>query len=239
MLEEQNDDDELADDEPTASSFFDVDREDSDLTVCTRIWKLYLRSSVERGHASISEQKNDRSEGDDTIERKRRQNERRALAQPTTELPAPTTETTTMPSRPNNELRSSINEVHRKLTQEHKRAPTIGEVFDSVGVDAAKSPANVRQTLIRMGLDFTRSTRGPTKNPKRVKANGGGNGHANGHTNGNTNGHAKRAKKDDAPLSTSTTSYLAIMALEADRAKLVADMAAIDRVIERLRVGGP
>lgn len=133
------------------------------------------------------------------------------------------------------DLRDAVQMGHATLKRKLGRDPTIAELFTEVGEDAGKSSQNVRQAAKRIGLALAPSrgggrsaiakTKTPHKTPKGRRKKSA--------ELATANGHATTAADEGAPHSIGSS--IAIMALQAERTRVAAELAAIDGVIERLR----
>lgn len=227
--EEDDDDRGLA---ATAVSFFAPDEVAPE--ICLRVFGLYLRDSVERGFdtgpragRAMRRAKYESSAALRRIEAAAPP----VITQPTNEEP--------MKNKPG-VLPERVSEAHSDLAKRLGRPPTSVELFDAVGEDLGKTRSNVAGVAERMGLELTR-LRAPRGSKPARAATTNGHRHANG-----KNGHGAKyaapppnpAADDDeatAEPRSGTAGYLAIMALQSERQKVEAELAAIDKVIERLR----
>lgn len=111
-----------------------------------------------------------------------------------------------------------------RLAKTHGRPPTIAEVKNAMTDHPHAEGSLIRQALKRGGIAFT-AVRNPAADQKKqppVKAA--------------TRSPSKRPSDDELPPpGMSTGSYLAIMALQTQRAKVAAQLEAIDTTIEALR----
>lgn len=228
--------DELVDDEEDDAgdelvvegvSFFAGD--EHELKVCTNVYRLYLRDSVERKLETPdgARRENVRALHADAKERQRRAAARRAPpAAPAMQREEPKKQESNM----RGELSDRVTECHGALAKKHGRPPTIAELFAAVGDDVGKNDQNVRMCAKRLELPLTsmrgngkatRKSAGGGRNPTKKKADAPKNG-ANGAAHPEVNGLAVGGS-------------LAIMALQAEKARIESELRAIETVIQRLQ----
>lgn len=213
-IEAEEDDDEP--EEPGRSSFF-AEGEDADELVCETVWRLFVRDSIEKGFASRTDA------GLDTRKQKFR--------------PKPEKAEGAMAELKRGELPGHVKACFNAFRDKHGRAPDVQELFDEVGEAVGKSVENVRAASKRAGLALATRQKGggasavPTPAKKR-----GPRVHRTPATNGSSNGaHTNGVHHEEPPASGNPGAFLAIMALQTQRAKIAAQLDAIDGVIEGLR----
>lgn len=243
MLEEETEDDDDLDLEPALarSSFFAPNEADDpgsivhydeygeddyvlsfhqDRLVCTDVWRIYMRSSAEHGHATDAESHRELwlATSADTVKRKQR------IKHAMSHVEMKEGEM----GYGNVGLAGRVKEVHPRLKKELGRAPTAKEVVRAIEADGgAATPTGVAKSMQKGGLDYT-SDRNRV-GTKRVSAR------ARAPSSQKPMTAMVRTEPEASPPSGGTGALLAIMALQAQRAKVAAQLEAIDRVIDNLR----
>lgn len=206
------------DDEPGARveavSFFAGD--EHEIEVCSNVWRMYLRDSVSRRTADPAEagralERTNRAEGHAQRSSNSEKGRARAEGEPMG-------------------LKETVAEHHATFQRKSGRPPTAKELYESVGDREGKHVNNVRSAALRADLPL-HAARGAGK---PVDADAGPT--------------SRRRPKASAAIAKSSSPprfpvdrdggvqvSLAIMALQAEREKIAAELAAVDKVIDRLR----
>lgn len=192
-------------DELPSRTSFFAEGERADEIVCADVYRIYIKSSLAHGLATHR----------DTIVRAA------PLERPDIEESKPMPE---QKSRATSPFASELAKAHAALSRALERAPTVPELAERLGPDANAS--YVRQVALRAGLALTR-LRAPAGTASRKSAPP---------PKKTAEGLTRAAADEDAsPASNGVHTSLAIMALQGERAKVAAELAAIDSVIDRLR----
>lgn len=212
-------------DEPRieAVSFFAGDEHHDE--ICSNVWRMYLRDSVSRQTADPFEARR-ALERTNRIESgaQRSANSNRARARAGEAAMGL-----------NLNLRDVVAERHASFQRKEGRPPSRPELFEAVGEEDGKTASNVAMAAKRLGLplqklrgDGKADTAPPPVSQRRGRI-------------------VEKADRKSPPPprfpvsdpGASTASYLAIMALQTEREKIAGELAAIDKVIGRLRGGDP